>query len=60
MEAGKIVSSQSKMGRDRNKYTTAEKLKVIKYAEIHGNRATGRRTGRRIQHQRVEKKEDKT
>ena len=31
MEAGKIVSSQSKMGRDRNKYTAAEKLKVIKY-----------------------------
>ena len=30
------------MCRDRNKYTAAEKLKVIKYAEIHGNRATGR------------------
>ena len=30
------------MGRDRNKYTAAEKLKVIKYAEIHGNRTTPR------------------
>ena len=30
------------MCRDRNKYTAAEKLKVIKYAEIHGNRTTPR------------------
>ena len=30
------------MGRDRASYTAAEKLKVVQYAEIHGNRAAGR------------------
>ena len=30
------------MGRDRASYTAAEKLKVVQFAEIHGNRAAGR------------------
>jgi hypothetical protein len=30
------------MGKVRQAFTAAEKLKVIKYAETHGNRAAGR------------------
>ena len=30
------------IGRDRASYTAAEKLKVVQFAEIHGNRAAGR------------------
>lgn len=30
------------MGKERVSYTTEEKLKIIKYAEMKGNRAAGR------------------
>lgn len=36
------LGKDTKMGRERQSFTAAEKLKVIKYAEIHGNRAASR------------------